>query len=271
MSESNRTKRMSEVWDSLVKTSKHRSRYFFHTMSAEGETKTHADILDLLRTLASTEDLRISITPDTNIFRARICDGTCRPSKESELWAPPPEKISAGRMNPAGISYLYLANEQATALAEIYATPPCEIAVAQFRPTKTLTLLNLCKPPPPDMYGEGVVGDAYRFLEYFIDTITLPVVKDGREHIDYVPSQIVCEYFAYAHTMSGKSAVWPQLHGMQYPSTVRDGGKNIVLFPSAAESYGDFGKLIAKANLNIVPIETWKDFEKETRSLSNAQ
>lgn len=33
------------------------------------------------------------------------------------------------------------------------------------------------------------------FLREFVKSITLPVVHDGREHIEYVPTQVLTEYF----------------------------------------------------------------------------
>jgi hypothetical protein len=66
------------------------------------------------------------------------------------------------------------------------------------------------------------------FLEKFVEAISQPVEKDGCEHIDYVPSQVVSEYFALIFQVSrGK-----HLDGIVYPSAVRPGGRNLVLFPS---------------------------------------
>lgn len=256
---------MSETWDFLVETTKHRSRYFFHEVAnnCNGISKTPKDVLKLLHQLTSLEgewDRRISIGPDNDLFRARICDASWNPSKERELWAPPTDKVSAGRMNPAGISYLYLATERETALAEINALPPCEVAIGHFNPKKELILLDLEVPPNLEKCSEKL-RSAFEFFRYFIDSITLPVVKDGREHVEYVPSQIVCEYFAHAHNIEGAT----QLHGLQYPSTVRDGGKNIVLFPTASAEYGVFSELLDRSgDLEVVNIDSWKSLVRET-------
>lgn len=37
-----------------------------------------------------------------------------------------------------------------------------------------------------------------RFLQQFVGDVTLPVELDGREHIDYVPTQVFTEYVRYA-------------------------------------------------------------------------
>jgi RES domain-containing protein len=63
------------------------------------------------------------------------------------MGAPPSKKARAGRMNPAGISYLYLAFEQETALAEVIGSPPCTAIIAQFQTLHELRILDLTKLP----------------------------------------------------------------------------------------------------------------------------
>ena len=53
------------------------------------------------------------------------------------------------------------------------------------------------------------------------------MAKDGREHIDYVPSQVICEYLAQIFQTTESD----RLAGIIYPSSVVDGGKNLVVFP----------------------------------------
>jgi hypothetical protein len=55
---------------------------------------------------------------------------------------------------------------------------------------------------------------ALQFLWEFVKSITAPVVHDGREHIDYVPTQILTEYFRERVKGSDGSA----LNGIVYPS-----------------------------------------------------
>ena len=55
------------------------------------------------------------------------------------------------------------------------------------------------------------------------------MVHDGREHIDYVPSQIVTEYFRHVYrTYDGKP-----LDGIIFPSAHVRNGKNFVIFASS--------------------------------------
>src|SRR3546814_14165685 len=55
-----------------------------------------------------------------------------------------------------------------------------------------------------------------------------PLIKNGQEHVEYVPSQVVCEYLAQVFKPRGKAA----LGGLVFPSSVCEGGRNLVVFPS---------------------------------------
>lgn len=81
--------------------------------------------------------------------------------------------------------------------------------------------------------------EALTFLRDFVESISRPVRKDGREHIDYVPSQVVCEYFATQFTIDGDV----RLDGIAYPSTVRAGGTNLVLFPTKRKYSLEFAQV----------------------------
>jgi hypothetical protein len=52
----------------------------------------------------------------------------------------------------------------------------------------------------------------------FMKDFTSPIDKDGREHIDYVPTQVVSEYFrSYMKTSAGT-----KVDGIIYPSAQND-------------------------------------------------
>lgn len=132
-------------------------------------------------------------------------------------------------MNPPGISYLYTALDSQTALAEVLPRPPCRASIASLRLRTDVRVLDLTALPDiPSIFDEARAEQrqVLLFLGKFIHAITQPVLRDGREHIDYVPSQVVSEYFSQVHRFDGQ-----YLAGIVYPSAVREGGKNFVLFP----------------------------------------
>lgn len=227
---------MSALWDSFVNIIKHEIRFFFQHPSATKRDKPWErdpqSILDTIGNLVNKFELIIRITVDTPLFRVRErVEGADWEANADHLGAPSPDRARAGRMNPAGISYLYLAFEQETALAEVLSGPPCAAVIAQFQTQRELQILDLTNlPEEPSIFDEAQrdLRESLIFLENFIEEISQPVRKDGREHIDYVPSQVVCEYFALVFQVSGDQ----HLDGIVYPSAVRPGGRNLVLFPT---------------------------------------
>jgi hypothetical protein len=71
--------------------------------------------------------------------------------------------------------------------------------------------------------------DRVLFLKAFAESISQPVTHDGREHIDYVPSQIVTEYFRHVYRTDDDK----QLDGIIFPSARVRKGKNFVIFASS--------------------------------------
>jgi hypothetical protein len=52
------------------------------------------------------------------------------------------------------------------------------------------------------------------------------VKLDGRQHIEYVPTQVVCEYIR--HRLPER--LGEPVHGLAWESTRASGGRNVVLF-----------------------------------------
>ena len=238
---------LSALWNSFVNIIKHEVRFFFHRApSAKPDHPWEPDPRRILRTigdLAKRMTLVRQVSAGLPLFRVRAREeGATWEIDADQMGAPPAELARAGRMNPAGISYLYLAFEQETALAEVLSGPPCAVAIAQFTTQRELHVLDLTNlPEEPSIFDESRRDEreALLFLERFVDAISQPVRKDGGEHIGYVPSQVVCEYFALVFQVPHHRA----LDGIVYPSAVRPGGRNLVLFPTARGFGRDFDQV----------------------------
>ena len=70
------------------------------------------------------------------------------------------------------------------------------------------------------------------FLHSFVNELTLPVTKDGREHVEYVPTQIVSEYFRFRFQTENAQPIL----GLRYSSVKNANGINIAVFDSENES-----------------------------------
>jgi hypothetical protein len=134
-------------------------------------------------------------------------------------------------MSAAGISVFYAAFDIATARAEstIRALRGRVFACAKWTNSRPLALLNLTKLPElPSVYAIArYERDELVFLRHFVDSITKPVSFDDKVHIDYVPTQIVTEYFRQHYRIRDNQ----RLDGIIYPSA-QCKGRSVVVFAS---------------------------------------
>ena len=269
---SKRTERMLKAWEFLVHVTKHRSRFFFHSL-ADHKDDSPMKVLETIRKISKPLGMLKDLHVGDVFYRARHYDGTWPINATSELLAPPAKLARAGRMNPAGISYLYLAEKPQTALVEVRPKPGCETVVAEFEITRALTLLDLTDLSCPTTEKNGITekhlrarNDVMPFLQEFVKAISSPVEQDGREHIDYVPSQIVCEYFSQAHSIYGendpKGNPPPRIHGIRFSSSLHSGGINVVLFPSMpSDTDGGHEDWVVRTKrpLEFHSVKSWAD------------
>ena len=128
-------------------------------------------------------------------------------------------------MSPAGISIFYGATDRVTAIAEAGAHASHRYVVTgEFTPTREIRLIDLTNLPGlPSIFDAASHRELFvlRFLDKFIHDITLPVELDGREHIDYVPTQVFTEYFRYAFP--------GRVDGLMFPSA-QGPGNNVAVF-----------------------------------------
>ncbi|MDI9271790.1 HEPN-associated N-terminal domain-containing protein [Stenotrophomonas sp. PFBMAA-4] len=220
-------------WDSFCQATKHQTRFNFRSVRHEAYEQ-EVPVADMLDVVGNAVSALIKTLPDgTELYRARYLPAAELAQVSASTMGPPPKEVaSAGRMNPAGIPYFYAAFDVSTALAEIGPAPEGKLpAAAIFHNSKPLKVVDFCElPDVPSVFATDQRAERVtaRFLQGFVSAITRRVEKDGREHIDYVPSQIVCEYLAQSYTPEGDEAI----DGILFPSAVHEGGRNLVVFPS---------------------------------------
>jgi len=74
-------------------------------------------------------------------YRARISGEEGYPIEK--MGAPPREIVSSGRINPRGMSYLYLAESEKTTIHETRASLHDYICIAEFRAVKDIRVIDL--------------------------------------------------------------------------------------------------------------------------------
>ena len=234
-------------WDRFCHIVKHRVRYLLFPPRNNNEMKDEVrpeEMLDALGRIVASFNLTSTLTSGTRLYRA-ITHRQGQHLNDSLDLGPPPSSAAryANRMNPAGISMFYAALDKNTAIAE---TPmrngkdDVEVTIAVFELVENLLILNLMQiPEVPSIFAdedERWKRPGLIFLHHFLEDFTKPVVQDGREHIDYVPTQIVTEYFRHRFEDAEKHPV----RGILYPSSKNSGGKACVLFVSYEDCAGDW-------------------------------
>ena len=173
----------------------------------------------------------------TAFVRARVTKRCQRPSTAKELGTPSERDARySNRMSPAGIPMFYAAFRKKTAIAETFDLErgiPKELAItlATFRTSRALVLLDLVKLPTlPSCFDREKrhTEKSIRFLLSLRDDITKPIDKDGREHIEYVPTQVITEYVRHMLKYGDKKD--RRIDGIIYPSTKDTAGESVVVF-----------------------------------------
>lgn len=191
-------------------------------------------MLDALGSVLNRLDVFRAISAGSLFYRVRALKKGKEFSTFEDMGVSPADTVSSGRMNPAGIPYLYVALEKETARAEII-TKATVYGEAVFVTKRDLMVVDLGKiKEPPSQFEPELYQQRYEtyFLRGFQNDIVEPVSKDSREHIDYVPTQVVSEFLRHRF----KDNDGNRIDGVIYPSVKNTGGANLVLFVSDNET-----------------------------------
>ncbi len=223
-------------WEEFVRVIKHARRYFFSVPDEQREGYYYEEIapeefLDRLGEIVTEIGIVRELPEGTHIFRVRVHDPKLIFKSAGELGTAQKAPYS-NRMSPVGIPMFYGAFEQGTAVAETYDPSPGPltiITVGKFETARNFPVLDLTRiPDVPSIFDSEKRGKrpGIIFLHRFTGDLSKPIEKDGREHIEYVPTQVLTEYFRhiYTHPEYGK------VLGILYNSSQRPRGKCCVFF-----------------------------------------
>ena len=158
-------------------------------------------------------------------WRARINDlGQDDAWNISNMSAPPKRTASSGRINPAGISYLYLANEEKTAVSEVRPWKGAKVTLAKLEITKSLKLADFISP----MGLTKDINEARSWPEeYLIDFMFSGLIK--HEYFS-MPAHAHDEHAYLASQYIAEKLKNIGLDGIKYKSVLHDHGENVCLF-----------------------------------------
>ena len=156
-----------------------------------------------------------------------------RPLAPKEIKAPSNEKALEGRINPKGISYLYLANDIKTAISEVRPWLKQSVTVGWFGLNRDLRVVDASKDKHSrHFFSEEKIEEPSEKWESFVwrdinNSFSMPV-SAGEEHNYYVPTQYLSEHF--------KNVGYD---GIIYKSSLTKDGHNFALFdPKTASLKG---------------------------------
>jgi hypothetical protein len=258
-----RDEQLTGSWEDFCRSIKHERRYFFLRKARKrryyvDEYLSASDLLRFISESVNEHDLVKILPKGSLVYRARR-------QKPGQIFAspydfgPPPVASATrpNRMSPAGIVMFYGSDDPATAVAEIDEDPALGIAIGTFKLTRDATILDLTKLPKRlgffEQQSDSSSVDRYAldFLHRFVKSLSEKVEPGTREHIDYVPTQVVTEWFRTAFRHRRKL-----IDGIRYISAQRTNGKSVVLFANQFDVVLSPGEIkdLAKAR----SIEEWE-------------
>lgn len=171
-------------WDDFVKGIKHKNRF-------------HSDYINTDKLFIF---LRCAVKPHHKgevMFRSRICPD--EKGFEREVMGAPDNKAKGGRVNPTGISILYLADSIETTLYEIRAGVYDLVSVGQFELLRDIKVINLAN---IDCISPFIGIDyGFDFTQYAMNIehlrmIAQEIAKPLRNGnvLDYLPTQYISDF-----------------------------------------------------------------------------
>jgi len=203
-------------WKSFSDEIKHQNRFHCKTLNES----------ILIRILSK---LVMTVSAGNTLYRARVMKEKKNiPFGLSEMGMPPIDHAYSGRMNPQGIPYFYLSENEETAIHEVRSALHDFVTVAQFSVESDINLIDLrgLRDINPfwdvDLFelavNKGFLNDMYM-------AIISPMRKYDTE-IEYIPTQYLAELIKTMVVEDGSP-----IDGIVYPSVMNSKlGLNYLLF-----------------------------------------
>lgn len=213
-------------WNEFSENVKHLRRYTFWTALHDDAGYKEDILIDLKDCICNSKKIFSSLPIGTLIYRTRSLNHKLDDRFGfKDITSAPAESAGQCRMSPAGVSMFYGAFDKETAIEEsIKSKVEICLVVGEFSTIRELNVVDLMKlPNNMSIWMDNWQG--YSFLKAFHKDITQPLHTDGKEEIEYVPSQIFTEYLRWMFKdKSGKN-----IDGLIYQSS-KTKKANIVLF-----------------------------------------
>ena len=259
-----------QTWQDFSKFSDsvQREMRYFHDASVE-------TFLDAIVAASTCKNRDTYLKADVSLWRAQlgvsleyITDDEGRewpdnaPFSAERMKPPIDSPQREGRINPLGISCLYLANNDKTAISEVRPWKGAHVSVAQLRTCRDLRIVDCTKHAGGHSGRLGLwmsrpVGDSAKlekmtqeeiseFVWADIDASFSQPIGPQDEKTSYIPTQIIAEKFRQLG-----------FTGIKYKSSTNKEGHNIALFD------------VADAEITSCHLFEVSSIEYETKEISN--
>jgi len=226
-------------WEEFSNVVKHKARYLVSIVPDENKSgrgyeeippgKFLEKLGEVINTIGMVRDLK----QGTRIFRSRVHTPSLVLKIPNDLGPPPIEAaIYSNRMSPAGIPMFYGAFDADTAVAETYDAnihKGKEISTGKFITARDIKILDLTHTyllPSIFDISHNHKRPGIIFMRKFKEDLSKPIKRDGKEHIEYVPTQVITEYFRKIYKFTRRK----DIRGILYNSSIRTNGKCCVLY-----------------------------------------
>ena len=258
---------MRYSWEEFSEQVKHKTRFVFYKLKTRHKWERSAEpytILESLGGIVNDLDLVKELPAGTEVYRARQHSSDKKFTTAKQLGTAPKEHASQSRMSPAGIPMFYGALDETTAFAEIFVEDETykTASFGKFKTLRPLRLLDLSNLPAiPSLFDDDCAWKRMPliFMWNFVEDVTKTITKDGMEHIDYVPTQIVAEYFRHVFKQADES----HLDGILYRSSREKGGICVALFcvnDDCTDNPAETDKLLALHESKQETVDSLKNF-----------
>ncbi len=196
-------------WDSFVREIKQINRFHLHN-------NINLQCLDLLDKFFTR-----TIHKKKFFYRSRICMKN-RKYPIKQMGAPPRDLNYAGRINPKGISVLYLSDEIKTAMLESRARKFDKVTIGKFITTKEMRVFSFLFLDKLSPFLLNDLITIYYVNKEILRKICTEIAKPLRRFdsdLDYLPTQYITEYLK-------KNG----FDGIEYYSTIKNHGVNYGIF-----------------------------------------
>jgi hypothetical protein len=227
-------------WRGFKDTVKHEARFLFVLLDEHDDENASEPgwplrlggaMLRELGDLINRYGLVADIPEGTQLHRIRVHGVDEHPTTAKALGTPPSQFARQSRMSPAGIPMFYGATDIETASAETMTADVKAATKATFSTTRVARIVDLDRlPAVPSFFdlSEGAIQNrpSLGFLDGFRHDVSAQIERDDRIHIEYVPTQVVCEYLRHLFRDQDGHPV----DGLAWESAQYKGGRNLVLF-----------------------------------------